>query len=187
MLDPSPGDGRPLGRAAFFATIAAGVAGIALAPRLTGAVSSAAGVLPDAIAGLAPAGGWRIYSVTPPMPDFDPASYRLRVSGLVERAARPAWWQVAALPRHAPGERLPLRDRLVGRRRALGGDRAAHDAARARAAAADGDATCAFVSLEEPYVDQLELGQFLLPDVLVARGMDGGAAAARARRAAARS
>jgi hypothetical protein len=34
-------------------------------------------------------GGWRIYSIQSPLPRFDPATFELRISGLVEKPQTP--------------------------------------------------------------------------------------------------
>src|SRR4051812_14112007 len=96
-----PRAGVPVGRAAFLGTIAAGIAGIALAPRIAGtvndALSGAAGALPNAIGSLAPTSGWRIYTVASPMPRFDPSSYALVLDGHVAQPRTLGWPDVAAL------------------------------------------------------------------------------------------
>src|SRR3954471_11371975 len=97
-----PPDGIPVGRAAFLGTIVAGVAGIAVAPRIAGAVngalSGAANALPDAVGNLAPASGWRIYTVASPMPRFDPRTFTLVLDGRVARPRTLGWHEVAGLP-----------------------------------------------------------------------------------------
>src|SRR5690349_18349615 len=96
-----PPEGIPVGRAAFLGTIAAGLAGIAVAPGIAGAVNGAlsgfADALPNAIGNLAPS-GWRIYSVASPMPRFDPRTYTLVVDGLVSQPRTLGWREVAGLP-----------------------------------------------------------------------------------------
>ena len=90
---PDGGDGRRIGRAAFLGALGAGLAGIVVAPRIGGDVN---GVLSSILP--IPRDGWRIYNVAAPLPTFDPATYRLRVSGLVERPLDLAWSDVAAMP-----------------------------------------------------------------------------------------
>ena len=104
--DPGPETPRetrrsdlPVGRAAFLGMIAAGVGAIFVAPRLSGIVNSAvSSIVPDSITSAISGRGWRIYNVAPPMPTFDPASYTLRIEGLVERPTTLGWSQVAAMP-----------------------------------------------------------------------------------------
>src|SRR5450755_2613053 len=78
-----------IGRAAFLATVVAGVGGIFLGPRLSKLVTNPlAGVLPSSLGDLIPGNGWRIYNVQDPFPTFHPAPYRLVVDGLVTRPRR---------------------------------------------------------------------------------------------------
>jgi DMSO/TMAO reductase YedYZ molybdopterin-dependent catalytic subunit len=170
-----PGGGVPLGRAAFLGTIAAGIGGIALAPHIASQVDSvisdATSVLPSAVQQLVPSQGWRIYAVQAPMPTFDPATYRLSVGGLVSNPAALRWRDFAGLPGvqqvstfhcvtgwtvrnvHWEGVRPKTLIDLV------------KPSPQAR--------YVSFHSLEQPYVDQISMEEFLLPDVLLARRMDG--------------
>ena len=81
---------RPIGRRAFLATIAAGLGGLALLSRSNG-ITRAVSKVTEAAAG---DGGWRIYAVESPMPEFDPASYTLRISGAVEEPIELSWDEV---------------------------------------------------------------------------------------------
>src|SRR3954453_10206354 len=93
-----PTDGLPLGRLAFLGTVAAGVAGIVVAPKIAGAVNGAISGAGSALGGLAPPSGWRIYAVASPMPRFDPRTYTLVVDGKVATPRTLGWKDVAALP-----------------------------------------------------------------------------------------
>ena len=129
--------GIPLGRAAFLGTIVAGIGGIALTSRFSDAVSSAmsgvAGAIP-VVNEIAPTSGWRIYAVNPPMPEFDPATYRLKIGGQVDNPVELTYADLLADARGRAGVRLPLRDGLVGAQRQVA-RRAAADAGRPREAA----------------------------------------------------
>src|SRR5437762_2210638 len=80
-----------IGRRAFLGIVAVGASSVFwgqsassfVSRRLQGATS----LLPEGMRAALPAPGvgWRIYSVNPPMPRFDPATWRLRIDGLVER------------------------------------------------------------------------------------------------------
>jgi DMSO/TMAO reductase YedYZ molybdopterin-dependent catalytic subunit len=126
-------------------------------------------VVPNALRSLVP-DGWRIYSVNPPWPSFDPASYRLQVTGAVEHPLSLSWDEVLALPQarqttdfhcvtgwtvggvHWQGVRLQdLWDR-------------AKPTSKAKYAN--------FVSLEQPYVDSLSMRQTTMPNVMLAHSMD---------------
>jgi DMSO/TMAO reductase YedYZ molybdopterin-dependent catalytic subunit len=162
-----------IGRAAFLATVAAGVGGIFLGPRLSQWVNTPLqNALPSGLGDLIPGEGWRIYNVQDPMPTFHPATYRLVVDGLVERPASLNWREVIGLP----GESQTSTFHCVtgwtvdGVRWEGIRARTLVDLVRPRATA--GYVT--FQSLEAPYVDQLTLAQFMLPDVMIARQMNGG-------------
>ena len=106
------------------------------------------------------------------MPNIDPAAYRLRVDGLVERPRRFTLADLKAMPRAEQvsdfhcvtgwsvsnvrwaGVRLGDVLERAGARKGIGGLR--------------------FVSAEKPYDDSLTLRQALLPDVMLAYEMDGG-------------
>src|SRR5262249_12953148 len=96
---PTPRQGLPIGRAALLATFAAGVGGIAVAPAinrlLTHAVPSTGG-LGEVLPGIG--GRWPLYSVQSPLPRFDPSTFELRISGLVDHPRQLRWSDVAALP-----------------------------------------------------------------------------------------
>jgi DMSO/TMAO reductase YedYZ molybdopterin-dependent catalytic subunit len=169
---PTPRSGLPVGRAALLATFAAGVGAIAVAPAvsrfLSGAVPSAGG-LGEVLPGIG--GGWRIYSVQSPLPRFDPATFELRISGLVEHPQRLRWSDVAALP----GERQTSDFHCVtgwsvdnvrweGIR-----PQTIIDLVRPTAAAR----YVTLHSLETPYVDQISMAQFQEPDAMLARSQDG--------------
>lgn len=171
--DPPPGRGAPIGRAAFLGVVAAGIAGVFVGPRLASAISGrVGGALPSSLGALFPqTTGWRIYAVAPPFPRFDPATYVLRIGGAVERPVTLVWSEVAALP----GEEQVSDFHCVTGWSVYGvrweGVRPATIVELVRPRPEARHVT--FLSLEEPYADQLTLEQFLLPDVMLARGMDG--------------
>jgi DMSO/TMAO reductase YedYZ molybdopterin-dependent catalytic subunit len=161
-----------IGRAAFLATIAAGVAGIALGPRLQRLVTDPLrSALPSGLADLVPGNGWRIYNVQDPMPTFHPDAYRLTIGGLVERPATLSWARCTALP----GVEQTSRFHCVtgwtvdGVRWEGVRPQTLIELVRPRPEAR----YVTFGSLEGPYTDQLSIEQFMLPDVLIARAMDG--------------
>lgn len=163
-------DEQRLGRAAFLGVSLAGLSSLlwgrsaweaasALVPRSVG------GVLPQ------PTSGWRIYTVAAGMPRLDPASYRLRVEGLVERPISLTLPELRALPvteqvsdfhcvtgwtvEDVRWKGVRLRDVI------------------AHAGALPSAGALSFVSAERPYVDSLTLEQARLPDVMLAWEMDG--------------
>jgi DMSO/TMAO reductase YedYZ molybdopterin-dependent catalytic subunit len=164
--------GAPIGRAAFLGMIAVGAAGIVIGPSVSGGVNRAlSSLIPDRVASAVSGDGWRIYSVSPPMPTFDPASYALRIGGLVARPRSLRWREVAALPGdeqvsdfHCVTGWSVAGVRWEGIRPTTVLDLVS-PLPRAR--------YVSFVSLEAPYADQITLDQFRLEDVMLARGMDG--------------
>ena len=92
---------RRLGRAGFVGVVGAGVATLFygksishFTSRFTNPVSDATGFTK-----LVPSGGWRIYTVADTMPRFDPATWRLRIDGLVEKPIELDHRQLLALPK----------------------------------------------------------------------------------------
>lgn len=164
-------ESRPYGRRAFLALVGGGLSALFWADpvwrRLTSSVL--APVLGPA--GLIPSKGWRIYSIAPTMPDFDPATWRLRIEGLVERPLELTYDELRALPKadqvsdfHCVTGWSVENVRWAGVRfRELLAEARLLPSARA----------LSFVSAEEPYFDTLTLEQALLPDVMLAYEMDG--------------
>jgi len=153
---------RRLGRGLFLVSVAGGLSSLWWGKSLTRAVSA----IP-----FAPGGGWRIYTVAPTMPKFDPATWRLEVGGLVDKPTTLTYAELRALPRtsqirnfhcvtgwtvsnvHWAGVRLSdLLDRVSPQFSARG---------------------VQFTSAEVPYVDSLTLDQAKLHDVLLAYEMNG--------------
>jgi len=115
--------------------------------------------------------GWRIYTVASPMPTFEPASWRLRVDGLVDAPQELTYAELQQLPEAnvvatfhcVTGWSVPD----VHWRGVLVTDLLA--AARPRASAG----AVTFHSSEAPYLDSLTLDQARLPGVMVAYRMEG--------------
>jgi DMSO/TMAO reductase YedYZ molybdopterin-dependent catalytic subunit len=153
---------RKYGRGLFLLTVAGGLTSLAWGRSFSGALSKVP---------FAPGGGWRIYTVAPTMPTFDPATWRLEVGGLVDRPVTLDYEELRSLPRtheirtfhcvtgwtvpnvHWTGVRLT--------------DLFAHVKPQFSAQAVR------FTSAEVPYVDYLTLQQASLHDVLLAYAMDG--------------
>jgi len=169
--------GPRIGRRAFLATVGIGASSVFwgqsassfLADHLRGLSS----LLPAGVRAAlpAPGGGWRIYSVNPPMPTFDPASWRLRIEGLVQQPVELTYHELLALPRvqqtsdfhcvtgwSVPGVRwtgVRFPDLL------------------ATAGLLPAARALTFVSAERGYVDSLTLGQLAAPDSMLAYAMEG--------------
>ncbi len=164
----------PLGRATFLGTIAAGVGGIALLSRYAGSVQRAVESVSSAVPvvnEIVPTSGWRIYTVADTMPRFDPARFRLKVTGLVDQPLDLSWSAFTALPQATQVSNFHCVTGWSVDGVHWGGVRPQTliDLARPQAAAR----YVTFVSLEDPYVDQLSLQQFMKPDVLLASHQDG--------------
>src|SRR6478672_12660298 len=78
---------RRLGRAGFIGVVGAGVATLFYGKAISRATSQVTNPLSDAtgLTRLIPSSGWRIYTVADSMPTFNPATWRLRLDGLVRR------------------------------------------------------------------------------------------------------
>lgn len=163
-------DEQRLGRAAFLGVTVAGLSSLVWGRS---AWEAASGLLPDSIGAVLPepTSGWRIYTVAATMPTFDPATYRLRVEGLVQRPLSLSLSDLRSLPvaeqvsdfRCVTGWTVEdVRWKGVRIRDVL-----------APAGPLPSGAALSFVSAEQPYVDSLTLEQALLPDVMLAWGMDG--------------
>jgi len=170
---PTPREGLPIGRAALLGTFIAGVGGIAIAPKVSSMLSSAVPSAPGGIGDLLPGlgGGWRIYSVQSPLPRFDPATFELRIGGLVERPQVLRWSAVAALP---GSQQVSDFHCVTG----WSVDKVHWEGIRAQTIIdlVRPKASAKFVSLqslEAPYIDQISLDQFREPNAMLARRQDG--------------
>jgi DMSO/TMAO reductase YedYZ molybdopterin-dependent catalytic subunit len=162
---------RPYGRRAFLGLVAAGVSAFwwaAPASRLLAPLTSAPSQL---LADVLPVGGWRIYTISGSMPEFDPATWRLEIDGLVRRPLSLTYQELLALPQ---ARQVSTFHCVTGwtvenvqwrgvRFQELFSLCRPHPAAKA----------INFVSLEQPYTDSLTIEQAGLPDVMVGLEMDG--------------
>jgi DMSO/TMAO reductase YedYZ molybdopterin-dependent catalytic subunit len=164
--------GRPLGRRAFLGFVGLGLSSLAWGQSAMDLVSKSTLLVPESLRAALPFGkGWRIYAVSPPHPRFDPATWRLRIDGLVERPQTLTYPQLLALPRtRQTSDFVCVTGWSVDGVR-WGGVRLhellalAGPLPRARA--------LRFVSAEEPYEDTLTLAQARVRDALLAYQMDG--------------
>lgn len=165
--------GRLLGRRAFFGVVGVGLSGLLWGDQLARLAAKSTDALPAPVRSAIPIGeGWRIYSVNPPFPRFDPATWHLTIDGLVERPQRYSYADLLALPaarqtsdfhcvtgwsvRDVRWRGVRFDDLLAG----------AGVSPRAKA--------LSFASAEKPYVDTLTLKQIrAAPDAMLALEMDG--------------
>jgi DMSO/TMAO reductase YedYZ molybdopterin-dependent catalytic subunit len=166
--------GPPVGRRLFLGLVGLGagavLAGGPLSRRLSAAQRWLSARDDTGLSGLFPGGGWRYYTVTSGYPGVDHASYRLSVSGQVDRPLRLSLSDLSALPRTkivrdfqcVTGWRVPdvhwegvrLADLL------------------AAAGVHSGAKAVRFLSFDGVYSECLTMQQALRPDVLVVDTME---------------
>lgn len=162
---------RRYGRGAFLAVVAGGLSSLAWATKASNVFSPVTSSFSQLLGNLFPIGGWRIYTISGSMPDFDPKVWRLEIGGLVRKPVSLDYDALRALPRaeqistfhcvtgwtvtnvHWAGVRFKHLFELVD---PLPSARAIR-----------------FDSLEIPYNDSLTVEQALLPEVMLAYEMDG--------------
>lgn len=164
--------GRPIGRRAFLGVVGVGLTSLAWGGGAMNLVAQTTRLLPEQLRAIVPFGdGWRIYAILRPYPTFEPASWTLRIEGLVEHPLSLSYAQLLALPQadqttdfhcvtgwsvdgvHWSGVRFAD---LLATARPLPAARALR-----------------FESAEAPYVDTLTLEQAMVPDAMLAHHMDG--------------
>jgi DMSO/TMAO reductase YedYZ molybdopterin-dependent catalytic subunit len=158
------------GRGVFLATVAAGLTSLAWGrpvwSKVSAALSPAEGLVP-----LVPGDGWRIYTVSRSMPRFDPASWRLDVSGLVGNELSLDYDELRSLPRATQISDFHCVTGWTVHDVHWTGVRIADVLERVKPA--QQAHALQFVSAEQPYFDYLTMKQALLPDVRLAYEMDG--------------
>ena len=162
---------RPIGRRAFLGLLLGGVSAFAWAGPASRILSPVTSSFSQLGANLLPLGGWRIYTITGVMPDLDPARWRLRIDGLVERPVEFSLADLRALPR---AEQVSTFHCVTG----WTVDDVRWAGVRFRDLLAQVKPLPAahsirFVSAEVPYVDSLTVDQALLPDSMLAYEMQG--------------
>jgi DMSO/TMAO reductase YedYZ molybdopterin-dependent catalytic subunit len=165
-----PEDSRPYGRRAFLGASALGLSSLFWGKTVWNAFSHAARPLENALpSSVFP--GWRIYTVASTMPTFDPARWRLRIEGLVDRPRTLTYDELRSLPRatqtsdfHCVTGWSVDNVRWTGVR--------FRDLLAAAGPQASGT-VLEFVSAESPYSDTLTLQQAMLQDAMLAYEMDG--------------
>ncbi len=164
---------RRLGRAGFIGVVGAGVATLFYGKAISRATSQVTNPLSDAtgLTRLIPSSGWRIYTVADSMPTFDPASWRLRIDGLVRRPVELSHHQLLALPKATQVSTFHCVTGWVVDNVHWGGVRFHDLLAQARPLPQAG--ALHFISAENPYDDYLDLRQVSLRDVMLAYEMDG--------------
>jgi DMSO/TMAO reductase YedYZ molybdopterin-dependent catalytic subunit len=157
------GENRRYGRRAFLGTTALGISSLVWGGSAWRALAQ---VLPPQ---LVP--GWRIYTVASTMPEFDPATWRLTIDGLVDRPGTLTYESLLRLPRAEQVSTFHCVTGWTVKNVHWAGVRFADVLATAGIQQAASVLT--FTSAEEPYVDTLTLDQARLPDAMLAYELDG--------------
>ena len=165
--------GRLLGRRAFLGIVGVGLSSLVWGEPALRALDRVTSSLPEGVQSAIPAlgGGWRIYAVNPPYPRFEPATWSLRIDGLVQRPVSLTYDQLRALPQarqvsdfHCVTGWSVLGVKWAGVR--------TDDLLAAAGGVRPGARGIDFVSAEVPYVDTLTLDQARAADALLAYDMD---------------
>ena len=162
---------RHYGRAAFIALLGGGVSSLWWGAKVSGIFSPLTSSVSQLVGNLFPVGGWRIYTISGSMPEFDPKAWRLEIDGLVGKPRSFTYQELRALLRaHQVSDFHCVTGWTVHGVR-WSGVRFAHllDQVEPLPEAK----AIRFVSLEQPYDDSLTLEQLRLHDVLLALDMDG--------------
>jgi hypothetical protein len=171
-LPEPPPRGKPLGRRAFVGIVGVGALSLLWGNRFLDAVSKTTEILPQGVRSVVPFGqGWRIYAVNPPFPKFNPATWSLRIEGMVDTPITLSYADLLKLPAaeqvndfhcvtgwsvsQVPWKGVRIHDLL------------------AAAGPSDEATGLEFWSMEQDYVDTLTKEQALAADVMVAYEMDG--------------
>jgi DMSO/TMAO reductase YedYZ molybdopterin-dependent catalytic subunit len=158
------------GRGLFLATVAGGLSSLAWGKpvwsRVSAALSPAEGLIP-----FVPKGGWRIYTVSGSLPSFDPVTWRLQVSGLVDQEISLSHRELLALPRVTQVSDFHCVTGWSVQNVRWTGVRITDIFAKVKPTPQAN--ALQFVSAEKPYLDYLTMEQALLHDVMLAYAMDG--------------
>ena len=164
-------DQRKYGRLGFIALVAGGVSSLAWAGPASRVLSPFTSAASQLVGNLLPVGGWRIYTISGTMPLFDPASWRLEISGLVRKPQSLGYDALRALPKAEQVSTFHCVTGWTVENVHWGGVRLSEVLALANPK--DVAHAIEFVSMEKPYVDYLTLKQAGLHDVMLAYEMDG--------------
>jgi DMSO/TMAO reductase YedYZ molybdopterin-dependent catalytic subunit len=158
------------GRGLFLATVAGGLSSLAWGKpvwsRVSAALSPAEGLIP-----FVPKSGWRIYTVSGSLPSFDPVTWRLQVSGLVDQEISLSHRELLALPRVTQVSDFHCVTGWSVQNVRWTGVRITDIFAKVKPTPQAN--ALQFVSAEKPYLDYLTMEQALLHDVMLAYAMDG--------------
>ncbi len=164
---------RRLGRAGFIGVVGAGVATLFYGKAISRVTSKVTNPVSDAtgLTRLVPSGGWRIYTVADTMPRFEPATWKLRIDGLVEKPVEIDHARLLSLPKANQVSTFHCVTGWIVKNVHWGGVRF-HDLL-ALAKPLPQASALHFISAEKPYDDFLDMRQVALSDVMLAYEMDG--------------
>jgi DMSO/TMAO reductase YedYZ molybdopterin-dependent catalytic subunit len=166
----TPSEVRPYGRRTFLAAFGIGLSSL-IWGRTAWRALRPGSIVPAALDGVVPAGGWRIYTVAASMPVFDRKRWRLAIDGDVANPLELSYEELLALPR---SEQTSIFHCVTGwsvtnvRWAGVRFDDLL-DLARPKPSAH----ALVLTASEKPYVDSLTLAQASLADVMLAYEMDG--------------
>ena len=166
--EPEP---RRYGRGLFLATVVGGVSSLYWGKAAWDHVSGVISPVANSLAPILPTGGWRIYTISGQMPAFDPATWRLKIGGLVEQPVSLTYDELRALPRVDQVSTFHCVTGWTVNNVRWGGVRI-HDVLAAAKPHVSAQAL-EFVSMEVPYTDYLTVKQATLHDAMLAYEMDG--------------
>lgn len=161
-----------VGRRAFLGFVGVGLSSLAWGGAAMDLLAQSTRLVPESLRSALPFGkGWRIYAVNPPHPRFDPATWRLRIEGMVEHPQTLTYAQLQALPQaRQTSDFVCVTGWSVDDVRWSG---VRFDDLLAAARPLPTATALRFVSAEEPYEDSLTLAQLREPDAMLALTMDG--------------
>ena len=90
---------RHYGRAAFIALLGGGGSALWWGAKASGIFSPLTSSVSQLVGNLFPVGGWRIYTISGSMPEFDPKTWRLEIDGLVAKPRSFTYEELRTLPR----------------------------------------------------------------------------------------
>jgi DMSO/TMAO reductase YedYZ molybdopterin-dependent catalytic subunit len=162
---------RRYGRGAFLLLLGGGLTSLAWAQSVSGFASPITSSVSQLFGDLFPVGGWRIYTVTGSMPEFDRKAWRLNIGGLVANPVSFTYDDLLAMPqRHQVSDFHCVTGWTVHNVHWRG---VRFEHLLDQVGISDKAKAIRFQSLEEPYNDSLTLDQVRLKDVMVALEMDG--------------
>jgi DMSO/TMAO reductase YedYZ molybdopterin-dependent catalytic subunit len=158
---------RQIGRRGFLGTVFTGLGALVLLSRASGVTR----VVSKVTESVKPDGGWRIYAVQSPMPVFEPDTYTLKISGEVEHPMELTWDEV----RDWPSTKTTADFHCVTGWSVMDvqWEGILPSEIIDRVKPTTNAKFVSMLSLEEPYVDQVSMEQFLHADNVLAHTMDG--------------